>query len=90
MGVRNDRYKLIFFYGNRLSTTGSSSIPTSPTWEFYDLKKDPHENSNSYSNPKYAKQIKRMKQELLKQRQLCGDVDANDSTMKNIMDRYYW
>lgn len=90
MGVRNDRYKLIFFYGNRLSTTGSSSIPTIPTWEFYDLKMDPHENSNSYSNPKYAKQIKRMKQELLKQRQLCGDVDTNDSTMKRIMDRYYW
>jgi Arylsulfatase A and related enzymes len=90
LGIRNDRYKLIFFYGNRLNTTGSSDKSTTPAWEFYDLKVDPHENHNSYSDLKYAKQIRRMKEELLRLRAECGDTDASNPTMKQIMDKYYW
>lgn len=90
MGIRDNRYKLIFFYGNRLNTTGSSNIPTTPAWEFYDLKLDPHENHNSYKNARYARQIKRLKQEMLRQRRLCGDMDANDTTMQRILKNYYW
>jgi arylsulfatase A-like enzyme len=90
MGLRNNRYKLIFFYGHPLATTGSESTPTTPAWEFYDLKNDPQENNNSYGDAKYARQIKKMKAELLRQRQLVGDTDNGNSTMKDIMDRYYW
>ncbi len=36
VGVRSDRYKLIFFYENK-------------EWELYDLKKDPSELHNIYN-----------------------------------------
>ena len=35
-GIRNDRSKLIFFYGNKLDATGSEDKPTTPSWEFFD------------------------------------------------------
>lgn len=38
MGIRNDRYKLIFFYGDRLGMTGSDDCVSTPSWEFYDLE----------------------------------------------------
>ena len=45
-GIRNERYKLAYFYGQALNMTGSCKENTDPAWEFYDLKKDPHENHN--------------------------------------------
>ena len=51
-GVRNDRYKLIHFYNDI------------DVWELYDLKEDPHELNNVYSDPAYA--------EVKKQMQLCN------------------
>ncbi|MDB6121877.1 MAG: arylsulfatase family protein, partial [Pedosphaera sp.] len=50
-GVRNERYKLIYF--NKIKE-----------WEFYDLKKDAHELHNVYSDPSYAKQVKNLKIEM--------------------------
>lgn len=50
-GIRNERYKLIDFYGKG-------------EWEFYDLKKDPLEMKSEYENPEYEKPIRTMKQEL--------------------------
>jgi arylsulfatase A-like enzyme len=50
-GIRTDRYKLIRFY-------------QFDEWEFYDLAKDPDENTNEYANAEYAPTIERMKKEL--------------------------
>jgi arylsulfatase A-like enzyme len=55
-GVRTDRYKLIHFYRDIDS------------WEFYDLKKDPHEMKNLYNDGKYAKKIDELKDRLQKLR----------------------
>jgi len=75
-GIRDERYKLIFFYGcvpegamknNAVRLPGSSSRfpPQTPVaWEFYDLKKDPNEMQNQYGNPEYAKVIDKMKVQL--------------------------
>ena len=90
IGIRNDRYKLIFFYGNRLNTTGSEDKPTVPSWEFYDLKKDPYENHNAYHQPEYAKTIREMKKELLELRQAYQDTDQGNPTMQKILKKYYW
>ena len=90
IGIRNDQYKLIFFYGNRLNTTGSEDKSTAPTWEFYDLKKDPHENHNAYHQPEYAKTIREMKKELLELRQAYQDTDQGNPTMQEILKKYYW
>lgn len=48
-GIRTERYKLIHFYG----PVGS--------WELYDLKKDPNEMKNLYSDKNYAKTVEELK-----------------------------
>lgn len=75
MGVRDHRYKLIFFYGDRLDTTGSEDAPTTPAWELYDLAADPREDRNCYGDPSYAAVAARLKRELLDLRREVGDQD---------------
>jgi arylsulfatase A-like enzyme len=50
-GVRDDYSKLIHYYDYN-------------AWEFYDLKKDPHELNNVYDNPAYASEVTRLKKRL--------------------------
>ncbi|MCD7899552.1 MAG: sulfatase [Bacteroides sp.] len=89
LGIRNDRYKLIFLYGDKLDTQGSEDKSSTPSWEFYDLEKDPHEDKNQYNNPEYKNIIQQMKEELLAQKEEMGDIDTN-LTMQKIMEEYYW
>lgn len=89
MGIRDDRYKLIFFYGDRLGMTGSDDYVSVPSWEFYDLERDPHENSNQYGNPEYTGIIAGMKEEMLGLREQYGDTDEGSERMKEIMDSFY-
>jgi arylsulfatase A-like enzyme len=51
VGVRTDRYKLIYFYENK-------------EWELYDLQKDKHEMNNVYNQPAYKKVQETMKKKL--------------------------
>lgn len=88
-GIRNDRYKLAFFYGQSLDMTGSSKESTAPAWEFFDLKKDANEDHNAYHDPEYAEIIKDMKAELIKQRELLGDTDEQYPEMKTIFDEHW-
>jgi arylsulfatase A-like enzyme len=53
-GVRNDRYKLIYYYGEALGSSGSLDISVSPEWDLYDLEVDPNEMVSVYSDPAYA------------------------------------
>lgn len=55
-GVRTDRYKLIEYYGE------------GDYWEFFDLKKDPHEQTNAYGDAAYASVVSSMKDELMRLR----------------------
>ena len=61
-GVRDSRYKLIHFYDH-------------DAWEFYDLQTDPRELSNRHGNPRYHREIGRMKERLtaLKKQYSVGD-----------------
>ncbi|MEE9362112.1 MAG: sulfatase [Cellulophaga sp.] len=88
-GIRNERYKLAFFYGHSLDMTGSSKEITEPAWEFYDLDKDPNENYNAYNDTAYSEVIKEMKIELQKQREIYGDTDLKSDTMKGILKNYW-
>lgn len=90
MGIRDDRYKLIFFYGDRLNMTGSSDQTTMPRWEFHDLKVDPHEDHNLYDDPKYKKKIRQMKTDMLRLRSVYGDDDRGSARMGSLMKQYYW
>jgi arylsulfatase A-like enzyme len=51
IGVRSDRYKLIYFYENN-------------EWELYDLQKDSSELNNVYGNPEYKQIQDSLKNEL--------------------------
>lgn len=85
MGIRNDRYKLIFLYGDKLHTSGSSDDISTPSWEFFDLHKDPKENRNAYADKEYASIIKEMKKEMLKLREEWGDTDESSQRMREIL-----
>jgi len=85
-GIRNDRYKLAFFYGQSLDMTGSSKESTEPAWEFYDLKNDPSENHNSYQDPAYHSIIQEMKIDLVRQRELVEDTDKQYPVMQTILE----
>lgn len=89
IGMRDDRYKLIFFYGDRLGMTGSDDYVSTPSWEFYDLATDPHENRNQYGNPAYAEIIAGMKRELLALRDQYKDTDEGSERMQEIMANYF-
>lgn len=84
-GIRNERYKLAFFYGQPLDKPGAMNKPTLPAWEFYDLEKDPGENYNAYNDPAYAEIIKELKVELLTHRNQLGDTDADFPIMQQII-----
>lgn len=76
-GVRDNRYKLAFFYGLPLDASlGKGDFgPTQAGWEFYDLEEDPQEIKNVYKDPKYAAEVKRLKSRLLELKQQYGDED---------------
>lgn len=88
-GIRNDRYKLIFFYNQPLGMSGAGPATYTPNWEFYDTKSDPSEMKNLYNDPKYAKIISSMKQELKQLREKYGDTDAAYPQMQEIFKRYW-
>lgn len=60
LAVRGERYKLIYFY-------------TVNEWEFYDLQKDPAEQTNLIKSAVHQKNIQQLKTELIKLRDQYGD-----------------
>ena len=84
-GLRDDRYKLIFFYGQHLNMSGAHQDNTAPAWEFYDLEKDPRENTNAYDDPAYKEIISQMKEELIAQKAQAGDSDDKYPEMTSIL-----
>lgn len=90
MGIRNERYKLMFLYGDPLGMKGSEAEATTPAWEFHDLQADPHEDHNAYGDPQYADIIQQMKKELLELRETWQDTDPATPRMQEIMEKYYW
>ena len=74
-GVRDERYKLIYFYGQPLEMTGCDQNATKPAWEFYDLQKDPREAHNAIHDKQYSRKIRHLKRELIKLKAEVGDDD---------------
>jgi arylsulfatase A-like enzyme len=91
-GIRTDRYKLIFYYGEPLGRRGARKSPVGykPEWELYDLDNDPLEMNNVYNDPSNKDLIRRLKTELLKLKQQYGDEDSLYPEMKEVVNRYFW
>jgi arylsulfatase A-like enzyme len=64
-GVRTERWKLIYYY-------------TQPDWELFDMRHDPREMENLYTDPKYASVVREMKTELERVRKQAGDAPAEN------------
>ena len=88
-GIRDKRYKLAFFYGQKVAKIYGSKEATPPAWEFYDLQKDPKELHNAYNDSEYVSIIKEMKSELQKQREIAGDTDKQYPKMQEIFKNYW-
>lgn len=86
-GIRNERYKPAFFYGQGLGKNGTSKESTEPLWEFYDLKEDPKELHNGIADEKYARVIAEMKQELMNERKKYADLDEASPVMRAILNK---
>jgi arylsulfatase A-like enzyme len=63
VGVRTDRYKLLYFY-------------TVNEWQLYDLQKDPEELNNVVTNKAYQAILADMKKELIRLRDVYDDHEA--------------
>lgn len=72
-GVRNDRYKLIYYYGEALCASGTEDISVPPEWELFDLESDPEEMRNVYSDPAYSSVVAKMTSELDRLQLAAGD-----------------
>ncbi|MDH7570791.1 MAG: DUF4976 domain-containing protein, partial [Armatimonadota bacterium] len=73
-GVRTERYKLIYYYGEALGQPGAVDEPTPPEWELFDLEKDPRELKSVYYDPAYAGVVADLKAELARLREKVGDT----------------
>ena len=73
-GVRNVRYKLIFYYGVMLEDTHNPEINIEAEWELYDLEADPREMNNVYAQPEFAEVQAVMLTELDRLQAKAGDA----------------
>jgi arylsulfatase A-like enzyme len=73
-GVRTERHKLVYYYGDGLGIPGASDRPTPPEWELFDLVQDPAELRNVYGDPAYARQRGELAAELARLQRALGDV----------------
>ncbi len=72
-GVRNERYKLIHYYGVEDDDTGLPELQLEPEWELYDLEADPTELNNVYADPDYSDVQAEMLVELNRLQAAAGD-----------------
>jgi arylsulfatase A-like enzyme len=75
-GIRTQRYKLIYYYGKALGSSGAVNQDTPPEWEFFDLKTDPREMKNLYNEPGSQKIIAQLKLRLAKLQAYYKDTPA--------------
>ena len=88
-GIRTKEYKLIYFYGLPLDSTGAIDFETPVGWELYDLVNDPEEMNNVYEDILYKDIIVELKRLLKKKKDEIGDEDAKYPEMMNLKQRLY-
>lgn len=88
-GIRGERYKLAFYYGQPLGMPGAEPEATEPDWEFFDLQEDPHELRNAYDDSAYREIIASMKKDLIRLRTEAGDTDEQYPVMGEIIEKYW-
>jgi arylsulfatase A-like enzyme len=59
-GVRDQRYKLIYWYNEGFGLEGTRSGGQDREWELFDCQEDPLELFNCYNDPKYNEVVRKM------------------------------
>jgi arylsulfatase A-like enzyme len=78
-GVRDARYKLIYWYNDPLGQAGANAGDEPPEWELFDCEKDPLELVNVAGDPAYADVFAAMLAKLDAKMAEIGDVPEHDS-----------
>ena len=73
-GIRNKRYKLIYWYNDCLELPGTSDEKDEPEWELFDCQQDPLELFNVYSDPACAMIVQQMTDQLNNKMKQIGDI----------------
>lgn len=73
-GLRTERYKLIYFYGDGMGIPGTTNLRFAPEWELYDLDVDPHELRNVFDDPAYARVRAELVVRMRTEQERVGDV----------------
>jgi arylsulfatase A-like enzyme len=76
-GVRDQRYKLIYWYNQDFGLEGTRPGGQPVEWELFDCDEDPLELFNCYHEPKYADVVKRMTRLLEDKMAEIGDEPAH-------------
>ena len=63
-GVRTARYKLIYWYAQKLVEHADGGLQLEPEWELFDCERDPNELNNVYHDPAYAETVRELTAEL--------------------------
>jgi arylsulfatase A-like enzyme len=72
-GIRTERYKLIYYYGESFGLKGSRDEPKEPEWELFDLAQDRWEVRNVYNDPAYAEVVRQLTDRLHALQEELGD-----------------
>jgi len=76
-GIRDRRYKLIYWYNEGYDLPGTREGGQDREWEFFDLDADPLEVLNVYADPAYGDAIAMMKDKLAQRQAEIGDSPAH-------------
>lgn len=90
-GVRDNRYKLAFFYGLPLDVFKGRQFETQTPvgWELYDLEKDPTETNNVYGKAEYTPVVDRLKKRLLELKEQYGDQDESYPELMQVREAHW-
>ncbi|MFV0396838.1 MAG: sulfatase [Bacteroidales bacterium] len=92
-GIRTDRYKLTFYYGNGIEEEKEIKKGITPQkriyWELLDLKADPTESRNLYTDSSYATVISELKEQLKAKRAEIQDTDADNPAILQIIAKHW-
>ena len=98
-GIRTKDHKLIYYYGEHYDTTWNGrgsmwwkpdSYPIGSTpkaWEFYDLKTDPREMVNRYSDASYQDLIEELKDKMKILRTGLDETDERFPHLQRVIDK---
>ena len=78
-GLRNQRYKLIYWYSSALGHEGAMEGDEPPEWELFDCKTDPLELFNIADDPAHADVFQTMLLELDAKMAEIGDIPEHDT-----------